>query len=83
MVNAVINIICGNCGSQKVYYELRKHCEPGETPVGETPVNLVCNDCATIHFIDEFNEKQWDIIPKEEQDKWLKQYKIHKDYQER
>ena len=56
MVNAKLHIICGNCGSTDLAYEhsnIKK--QVGDEDYDGT--HLRCEDCATLHFLDEINNK--------------------------
>jgi RNase P subunit RPR2 len=55
MVRARLHLICGNCGCSKEW--TWKHREANEFDA-ET-VSIICNNCATIHSIDD-NAKQDD-----------------------
>lgn len=52
MVHAVIHIICGNCGSTDLKYVRGDVTEDG----GDSSA-LKCQDCATIHTLEEINER--------------------------
>ena len=51
MVHAVLHVICGNCGSRDdLVYERGEIC-----PDGGDMSSISCNNCATMHFLQEIN----------------------------
>lgn len=52
MVNARLHIICGNCGQNDMFtYQINNEIDDDTNEKYQT-VNLICNNCHTIHDLD-------------------------------
>tara|TARA_Y100000034_G_scaffold33928_1_gene41573 strand:+ start:57751 stop:57945 length:195 start_codon:yes stop_codon:yes gene_type:complete len=61
MAKSNLHIICGSCGSNKnLTYELYKVPENEREDVGglDTIVYIKCNNCSTIHYLDDFIDEE-------------------------
>lgn len=61
MVNAKLHMICGNCGCDHMFkYRVRREIEYDDydNEVEVETVSILCENCSTLHFLDENAEKR-------------------------
>lgn len=61
MVNAKLHMICGNCGCDHMFkYRVDREIEydNDDQEIEVETVSILCENCATLHFLDENAEKR-------------------------